>query len=259
MAENICPVHGTIVHLSHLLNSGALTEPRTIRITEHILSLVEEISNGHAGRDHLLAVTRLVDEFFENSPLPQGVETGNWLKKMLETNGPVFESHIETGNCATMDCMRLAPSPCQMACPAGIDVPTYLSLIAQGKDDQAVQVIRRDNPLPWVCGLVCTRPCELMCARARMDTPISIKALKAFAAERAMSHGLYTNPPQKSPNGRKVCVVGAGPAGLSAAYYLALMGYSVRVLESLPVPGACSWWGFPGTACPGKSSTGRWP
>ena len=245
MAENVCPVHGTILHLSRQLNSGALTEPRTIRISEEILKLLEEISNGHAGKDHLNGVNTRVADFFKNPGNPQGLKTGTYLKKVLEEHGPVFESHIETGNCAAMDCIRLAPSPCQMACPAGIDVPTYLSLIAEGRDAEAIEVIRHDNPLPWVCGLVCTRPCEMMCVRARIDTPVSIKFLKAFAAERAMSHGLYTNPPQKPLNGKKVCVVGAGPAGLSAAYYLALMGYGVRILESLPVPGGMLMVGIP--------------
>ncbi len=245
MAENVCPVHGTIVYLSRALGSGELSEPKTIRILQEILTLLEEISNGHAGKDHLQAVHTRVAEFFKHPGNPQGLETGTYLKRVLETHESIFQSHIETGNCAAMDCIRLAPSPCQMACPAGIDVPTYLSLIAEGRDDEAIEVIRRDNPLPWVCGLVCTRPCEMMCVRARIDAPVSIKFLKAFAAERAMSHGLYTNPAQKPLNGRKVCVVGAGPAGLSASYYLALMGYTVRILESLPVPGGMLMVGIP--------------
>ena len=245
MAENVCPVHGTIIYLSRALDSGELKEPKTIRISQEILTLLEEISNGHAGKDHLQAIRTRVEEFFKNPGNSQGLETGTYLKKVLETHGPIFQSHIDTGNCAAMDCTRLAPSPCQMACPAGIDVPTYLSLIAEGKDAEAIEVIRRDNPLPWVCGLVCTRPCEMMCVRARIDAPVSIKFLKGFAAERAMSHGLYANPPQKPLNGKKVCVVGAGPAGLSAAYYLALMGYSVRILESLPVPGGMLMVGIP--------------
>ncbi len=245
MADNVCPVHGTIVYLSRKLASGELTEPRTIRISEEILKLLEEISNGHAGEDHLDAVHTRVREFFEHSANPEGLKTGTYLKGILENHGSVLESHIATGNCASMDCVRLAPSPCQMACPAGIDVPTYLSLIADGRDAEAIEVIRRDNPLPWVCGLVCTRPCEMMCVRARIDSPVSIKFLKAFAAERAMSQALYINPPQKPLNGRKVCVVGAGPAGLSAAYYLALMGYTVRILESLPVPGGMLMVGIP--------------
>ncbi|MCP4669235.1 MAG: FAD-dependent oxidoreductase, partial [Deltaproteobacteria bacterium] len=131
------------------------------------------------------------------------------------------------------------------ACPAGIDIPSYLSLIAEGKDAEAIEVIRRDNPLPWVCGLICTRPCETMRVRARIDTPVSIKFLKAFAAERAMSERAYINPEKKEFNGKKVCVVGAGPGGLSAAYYLALMGYKVRVIEDLPVPGGMIMVGIP--------------
>ncbi|MBF0303245.1 MAG: FAD-dependent oxidoreductase [Desulfamplus sp.] len=252
MDKPLCPVHSTILYLSDQLDSGKIKEPRIRRISEQILRLVEEISNGHAGKDHLHAVDELVEEYFQNnSVLEKSVsdnkdsEIGIYLKSVLTRERETFQSHLETGNCASMDCIRLTPSPCQMACPAGIDIPTYLSLIGEGKDAEAIEVIRRDNPLPWVCGLVCTRPCEMMCVRARIDTPVSIKFLKAFAAERAMSLGHYLNPPQKPLNGKKVCVIGAGPAGLSASYYLALMGYQVRVIESLPVAGGMLMVGIP--------------
>lgn len=252
MGETICPVHGTILYLSDQIASGSLKEPKTRRISEQILRLLEEISNGHAGKDHLSAIDTLVEEYFQGTAIKPGDnidsqagKLGTYLKSVLTNDRETFQSHLETGNCASMDCIRLSPSPCQMACPAGIDIPTYLSLIGEGKDAEAIEVIRRDNPLPWVCGLVCTRPCEMMCVRARIDTPVSIKFLKAFAAERAMSLGHYLNPPQKPLNGKKVCVIGAGPAGLSASYYLALMGYKVRVVESLPVPGGMMMVGIP--------------
>jgi len=96
-----------------------------------------------------------------------------------------------------------------------------------------------------VCGLVCTRPCEFMCVRGRIDTPVSIKFLKAFAAERALSWGQYRNPVKVPTNHRKVCIVGAGPSGLSAAYYLALKGYTVRVIEALPFAGGMTLVGIP--------------
>jgi NADPH-dependent glutamate synthase beta subunit-like oxidoreductase/ferredoxin len=163
----------------------------------------------------------------------------------LEAHREVFQSHVETHNCATGDCVKLAPAPCQMACPSGIDVPTYVTLIGQGRDAEAIEVIRRDNPFPWVCGLVCTRPCEYMCVRGRIDTPVSIKFLKAFAAERAMSEGRYGNPPKEPDKGKRVCVVGAGPGGMTCAYYLALMGYGVRVLEALPSAGGMIMVGIP--------------
>ncbi|NOX32828.1 MAG: FAD-dependent oxidoreductase, partial [Deltaproteobacteria bacterium] len=210
-----------------------------------ILHLTEEISEGAAGFDHLLAIDSLIKEYFYKKTALQNQETGKTLKGILDEHREVFQSHIESKNCPSHDCGKLAPSPCQMACPAGIDIPTYLSLIAEGKDARAIEVIRRDNPLPWVCGLICTRPCEMMCVRARIDAPVSIKFLKAFAAERAMSDRAYKNPEKKEFNGKKVCVVGAGPGGLSAAYYLALMGYKVKVIEALPVPGGMLMVGIP--------------
>jgi NADPH-dependent glutamate synthase beta subunit-like oxidoreductase/Pyruvate/2-oxoacid:ferredoxin oxidoreductase delta subunit len=114
-----------------------------------------------------------------------------------------------------------------------------------GRDDEAIEVIRKDNPFPWICGLVCTRPCEFMCVRKRIDAPISIKFLKAFAAERAMSTRRYKNPKKEPDKDKKVCIIGAGPGGMSAAYYLALKGYRVRVIEALPVPGGMMMVGIP--------------
>jgi putative selenate reductase YgfK subunit len=245
MAQETCPVLQTIIFLSEQISSGYLTDPRGRRISEQILHLTEEISEGAAGFDHLLTIDSLIEEYFAENSSVQTRETGKVVKKILSEHREVFQSHIESRNCPSHDCGKLAPSPCQMACPAGIDIPTYLTLIARGEDARAIEVIRRDNPLPWVCGLICTRPCEMMCVRARIDAPVSIKFLKAFAAERAMSDRAYKNPEKKEFNGKKVCVVGAGPGGLSAAYYLALMGYKVKVIEALPVPGGMMMVGIP--------------
>ncbi len=245
MAEKTCPVRKTIIYLSGKIVSGFLTDPKGRRISEQILLLVEEIAEGAGGLDHLSAIESLVEDYFyDASPLPN-LEIGKTLKEILDAHREVFLSHIESRNCPSHDCGKLAPSPCQMACPAGIDIPTYLALIAQGRDAEAIDVIRRDNPLPWVCGLICTRPCEMMCVRSRIDTPVSIKFLKAFAAERAMSDRAYKNPAAKKFNGKKVCVLGAGPGGISAAYYLALMGYGVKVIEALPVSGGMLMVGIP--------------
>ena len=243
--DKTCPVRQTLLFLDSLIGPKGLPDPKGQRISEQIRALAEEIAEGTAGDDHLAAIEALAKEFdYENSP-DQTREAGQILKGFLSDYREVFVNHIQTRNCPTHDCGKIAPSPCQMACPAGIDIPTYLALIAQGRDAQAIEVIRRDNPLPWVCGLICTRPCEMMCVRARIDAPISIKFLKAFAAERAMSDRAYVNPTPKPANGRKVCVVGAGPGGLSCAYYLALMGYSVKIIEALPIPGGMLMVGIP--------------
>ncbi len=243
--DTICPVRQTIQFLTSLIGQNGLPDPKGQRISEHILALAEEIAEGTAGDNHLPAIEELVKTYDDAGTPAQTREAGRVIQGYLWDHREVFINHIQTRNCPTHDCGKLAPSPCQMACPAGIDIPAYLALIAQGKDAQAIEVIRRDNPLPWVCGLICTRPCEMMCVRARIDKAVSIKFLKAFAAERAMSDRAYANPVPKPANGKKVCVVGAGPGGLSCAYYLGLMGYGVRIIEALPVSGGMLMVGIP--------------
>jgi len=245
MPDSICPVTALIRQLEETLHAGRMANPWNRRITEEILDLLKDVAWGRAGADHLPAIKELAGSLRDDPPSTAGVETRRQVLAALAEHGEVFRSHVETHNCASRDCVKLAPAPCQMACPAGIDVPTYVSLIGLGRDAEAIEVIRRDNPFPWVCGLVCTRPCEFMCVRGRIDTPVSIKFLKAFAAERALSERRYKNPPQEPDKGQKVCVIGAGPGGLSAAYYLALKGYAVRVIEALPVSGGMIMVGIP--------------
>lgn len=137
------------------------------------------------------------------------------------------------------------PAPCHMACPAGIDIPSYLALVAQRRFAEALEVIREDNPFPWVCGLICPHPCEKACVRAHLDDPINIRYLKAFVAEWTTRRRGY---PASSPpvlDGPQVAVIGSGPAGLTAAHYLALKKYRVTIFESLPEPGGLLRWGIP--------------
>lgn len=237
-----CPVNSLIVHLRGKIDSGNLVHPRHRRIAEEILELLEDLAWGRAGNDHIPAIESLAKELAGETP---SEKIGSHIIATVSGNSEVFSSHVRTHNCTTGDCVKLAPAPCQMACPAGIDIPTYVTLIGLGRDAEAIEVIRRDNPFPWVCGLVCTRPCEFMCVRGRIDTPVSIKFLKAFAAERAMSEHRYVNPEPAPDKGKKVCVIGAGPGGLSAAYYLALKGYGVRVIEALPMAGGMIMVGIP--------------
>ncbi len=240
-----CPVNRTVTDLRDMIASGSLSHPKTRRIAEEILELIEDVAWGRAGSEHLNAVKSLTLEMMTQSDDKAGFESGKKLLSDLEEHFEVFASHVKTHNCSTGDCVKLAPAPCQTACPAGIDVPTYLTLIGMGRDAEAINIIRQDNPFPWVCGLVCTRPCEFMCVRARMDKAVSIKFLKAFAAERAMSEQSYQNPEKEPDKNKKVCVIGAGPGGMSAAYYLALKGYQVRVIEALPVAGGMLMVGIP--------------
>jgi NADPH-dependent glutamate synthase beta subunit-like oxidoreductase len=252
MPENTCPVSDLIGKLAAAVDSGRLTNPRDRRRAEDVLRLLRDVAWGGADKQHTLAIESLASKLEREGKSESSIQAGKLVGSMLARHREVFASHIDIHNCATGDCVKLAPAPCQMTCPAGLDIPTYLTLIGMGRDAEAVEVIRNDCPFPWVCGLVCTRPCELMCVRGRIDTPVSIKTLKGFAAGRAMSQGSYKNPPKAPDKNKKVCVVGAGPGGMSAAYYLALKGYGVKVIEEQSVAGGMLLLGIPRYRLPGE-------
>ncbi len=147
-----------------------------------------------------------------------------------------YEVHIKERRCPAAQCRALGKAACSHACPAGVNVPEYVALIAQKRPVEAVELIRRRNPFPSVCGRVCDRPCETFCRRGDLDDAVSIRALKRYAADAEAAEGIAP-PPKVKKRGGKVAVVGAGPAGLTCAYFLALMGRRVTVFEALPVAG----------------------
>jgi formate dehydrogenase major subunit len=137
-------------------------------------------------------------------------------------------------------------APCQLACPAGIDIQGYIALIASGQYLEALKLIKERNPLPLVVGRVCPRFCEKSCRRNVVDEPLAINCLKRFAADYNLEHdGVIYTPNPKPPTGHRVAVVGGGPAGLSAAYYLALEGHEVTIFESSPQLGGMLRYGIP--------------
>ncbi len=140
------------------------------------------------------------------------------------------------------DSRRDPIAPCQEACPAGTDAGRYVGLIGQGRYDEAYAVAAEVNPFPSVCGWICTAPCESACRRGTLDEPIAIRRLKRFAAEAGK---LPPVVPPKKRRKEKVAIVGGGPAGMSAAYYLARLGYGVTVFEAMPVPGGMMAIGIP--------------
>ncbi|HEY6014100.1 MAG TPA: FAD-dependent oxidoreductase, partial [Candidatus Limnocylindrales bacterium] len=138
-------------------------------------------------------------------------------------------------------------APCQAACPAGTDAGRYVGLIGAQRYDDAYAVAAEVNPFPSVCGWICTAPCESVCRRGVLDEPIAIRTLKRFAAE----HGdLPPVDPPATRRAEKVGIVGGGPAGMSAAYYLARLGYPVTVFEAMPVPGGMMAIGIPSYRLP---------
>jgi NADPH-dependent glutamate synthase beta subunit-like oxidoreductase/NAD-dependent dihydropyrimidine dehydrogenase PreA subunit len=135
-------------------------------------------------------------------------------------------------------------APCQAACPVGTNAGLYVSLIAEGRYDEALQVAAEPNPFPAICGRVCTAPCEDVCRRGEFDLPIAIRDLKRFASDHARS-GRRVLPVPAQQYSERVAIVGAGPTGLSAAYYLARRGYPVTIFDAMPVPGGMMAIGIP--------------
>jgi formate dehydrogenase major subunit len=136
--------------------------------------------------------------------------------------------------------------PCQLACPAEVDIQGYIALAALGKYRDAVQLIKDKNPLPSVCGRVCTRPCEVKgCRRNLLDEAVGIDWIKRYVTDLDLGRDDAWRPEVAPPNGKSVAVVGAGPAGLSCAYYLAVRGYQVDMFEALPEAGGMLRYGIP--------------
>lgn len=132
--------------------------------------------------------------------------------------------------------------PCVSACPMGQNAQAYIALIAKGKFAEAAEIIRKDNPLPLICGYVCHRPCEAECQQGRYGDPVSIRELKKFALDQAPAATTENAPIGRS---ERVAIIGCGPAGLGAADYLGRKGYGVTILEALPVPGGMMRAGIP--------------
>jgi formate dehydrogenase (NADP+) beta subunit len=136
-------------------------------------------------------------------------------------------------------------APCKSACPAHLDIPTYVELVKKGLFEDSLDVIRQDNCLPGTVGRICVRPCEFNCRRQNVDGPIQIKFLKRFVADYEVDRNRPPRLPKPVIDKEKVAVVGAGPAGLSCAYFLAQMGYDCTVFEALPEPGGMAAVGIP--------------
>jgi len=143
-----------------------------------------------------------------------------------------------------------ATGPCQAACPANIRIPGFISAILQGKYAEGVRLIKKDLPFPGICGRVCPHPCEANCNRGRLDEPLAIMHLKRFLADAYLGGVELGAPAIKEKRPEKVAIIGAGPAGLTAAYALALKGYGVTVFEKAPVAGGMMALGIPAFRLP---------
>ena len=206
--------------------------------------LLEDVLNGDATEETLAVIEKTARTVFLTADCPIGYEAARMVLRGLEGFRNDFEEHIRRGRCI---CSLDQPVPCVSMCPARVDIPGYIACVLEGRYADAVRLIRKDNPMPAVCGLICEHPCEIQCRRSMMDDPVNIRGLKRYAVERA---GIVPTPPCAPFNGKTVAVIGGGPAGLTAAYYLQLKGYHVTVFEKHKRLGGMLRYGIPSYRLP---------
>jgi NADH-quinone oxidoreductase subunit F len=209
-----------------------------------MLKILERICEGKGTMEDLDTLQRLSETITNGALCGLGKTAPNPVLTTLKYFRDEYEAHILEKRCPAQVCKRLTPSPCQNACPAGIDVPSYVALIAAKRYKEALEVILEDNPFPSICGRACTRSCEFECRRGEVDTPIAIMHLKRFVADLGIDRAKYIKPLPITQE-EKIAIVGAGPAGLTAAYYLIREGYAVTVFEALPKAGGMMVAGIP--------------
>jgi len=205
--------------------------------TRQMLEILTRITEGKGHDDDIDSLITIATTVKECSLCGLGQTSPNPVLSTIKYFRDEYEAHIREKKCPAAVCDALMISPCQHTCPVGINIPKYVAHIAAGEYREAIDTIRERNPFPAICGRICHHPCELRCRRGELDDPVAIRELKRFAADWYFKY--VTEDPEPFPlkQNQRVAVVGAGPTGLSCAYYLAQMGYPVTVFEALPIGG----------------------
>jgi len=211
---------------------------------QRMLEILTRISEGRGKMEDLDTIREIAAGMQSGSLCALGQLTPGPVLSALEYFRDEFIAHIEEKRCPAGACRELVRARCSNACPASVDVPSYVALVAQGRYTEALDVHRKSNPFALVCGRVCPAFCEKSCRRGDIDEPIAIRGIKRLMADHEISKP-WTPAILGEPKEQRVAVVGAGPAGLTAALRLAQEGYDVTVFEKLPVAGGMMAVGIP--------------
>jgi NADH-quinone oxidoreductase subunit F len=217
--------------------------------TRHILEILERICAGLGKPSDLTELEHLCEQIRRTSLCGLGQGAPNPVTSTLKHFREEYEAHIYEKRCPAGSCKSLTRATCVNACPAGVDSPAYLALISQGRFAEGLAVHRDANPFALICGRVCPAFCEKKCRRGQLDAPLSIRMVKRFMADRFYGQP-WTPERATSSNGMQVAVVGAGPAGLTAALRLSQRGYAVTVFEKMLQPGGMMTYGIPAYRLP---------
>lgn len=211
-----------------------------------ILDILRGIADGQGKKEDLERIPSIAAGIKDGSKCQIGQTGFVPLLQALSFFGPEFERSIAEGRKAKAGEYRVSvTAPCMSVCPTQLDIPKYVEAISEGRFTESLGTIRENTCLAGTLGRVCVRPCESSCRRANIDEAVSIKSLKRFVADYELEKSLKPNIEPKIDKNKKVAVIGAGPAGLSCAYYLAQMGYPVTVFEKLGEPGGMAAVGIP--------------
>ncbi len=213
--------------------------------TKRMLEILTRITHGEGEEGDIDRLIELATRIKQSALCGLGQTAPNPVLSTLRFFRDEYEEHIRDKKCRAGVCSSLFDAPCQNACPTDQNAWGYVTLISEGRFREAIEVIKADNPFPGVCGRVCFHPCESKCRRRQIDEPVAICALKRFAADYDRNTFEPYKPQVAPSNNKKVAIIGAGPAGLTAAYYLACKGYKVTVYEALSVAGGMLAVGIP--------------
>jgi len=213
--------------------------------TKRMLEILERITRGEGKEGDVDLLEELGHSIKESAICGLGQTAPNPVLSTIKYFRHEYDEHIRHKYCRAGVCSDLFLSPCQNACPAGVNVPGYIALIAAGRVRDAYNLIRQENPFPSICGRVCTHPCESKCRRAQLDEPIAIADLKRYAADYVLNSGEPFMSLIFQKNGKSVGIIGAGPSGLTCGYYLARLGYTIDIYEEKSVAGGILAYGIP--------------
>ena len=240
-----CPVELTSAFLKLCLaQSCGKCVPCRIGL-DRLADLLDQLLDGQGSQDDLQTILRTAQSIVDSADCAIGFEAAQMVLDGYVAFQDDYLAHVTQGSCTA----NFKSVPCVELCPAHVDVPGYISLVGEERYDDAIRLIRKDNPFPSVCGLVCEHPCESHCRRTIVDSPLNIRGIKRFAVDHA---GDVPAPPRAPDSGKKVAIVGGGPSGLTAAYFLSLMGHKVTVFERKPKLGGMLRYGIPSYRLPGS-------